>query len=168
MLPNLHTLILFAFLLLAAALSSCTQSAKIAPNSMPSPTATPTVAAAGPGELKTAASGLQYQDLQVGSGQPPLMMQSVHVAYVGKLADGHVFDQGSSDFKLGKGELIKGWEEGLLGGNGVEPMRVGGKRKLIIPPALGYGDKSYGPIPPNSTLIFEVELLRINGGGFGT
>ena len=96
------------------------------------------------------------------------MMQSVRVAYVGQFTDGHTFDKGMIDFKLGKGEVLKGWEQGILGGGGVAPMRAGGKRKLIIPPALGYGDKPYGTIPANSTLIFEIELLRVSGGGFGT
>lgn len=164
-------LLLPASLLLAGALAGCQSSSVITSNSTPSPTVTPVVATtAAPvvgGEgMTTAPSGLQYQDLHIGSGQRPLMMQNVTVAYVGKLPDGHVFDKGSIPFKLGKGEVIKGWEQGILGGNGVEPMRVGGKRKLIIPPTLGYGNQPMGTIPPNSTLIFEIELLRV-GGGFG-
>ncbi|MGH9848123.1 MAG: FKBP-type peptidyl-prolyl cis-trans isomerase, partial [Blastocatellia bacterium] len=69
--------------------------------------------------------------------------------------------------KLGAGEVIKGWDQGIAGGGGVEPMREGGKRKLIIPPKLGYGDKIMSTIPANSTLIFEVELLRVNKPAFG-
>lgn len=173
MLYKFRLLLLSACLLLAGALASCKSSSEIASNTAPSPTATPAVTATGAPaadstELKTAPSGLQYQDLHVGSGQRPLMMQQVYVAYVGKLPDGHTFDKNTIPFKLGKGEVIKGWEQGILGGNGIEPMRVGGKRKLIIPPALGYGDKPMGTIPPNSTLIFEIELLRVGGGGFGT
>ncbi len=62
--------------------------------------------------------------------------------------------------------MLKGFEQGIFGGSGIEPMRVGGKRKLIIPPQLGYGDKPYGTIPANSTLTFEVELLRVNSKVF--
>ena len=68
------------------------------------------------------------------------------------------------DLNLGRGEVVKGWDWGI-GGNakeGIEPMRVGGKRKLIIPPQLGYGDKPYGTIPANATLVFEIELLKVN------
>lgn len=173
MLHNFRLLLLSTSLLLAGALAGCKESAEIASTTAPAPTATPTATptvapAVGSDELKTAPSGLQYQDLKVGSGQRPLMMQNVRVAYVGKFTDGHTFDKGMIDFKLGKGEVLKGWEQGILGGNGVEPMRAGGKRKLVIPPALGYGAQPYGTIPANSTLIFEVELLRVSGGGFGT
>lgn len=164
MLRKFRLLLLPASLLLAGALAGCKQSAEIVSNTAPSPTATP---AATSDALKTAPSGLQYEDLRIGSGQRPLMMQNVQVAYVGKLPDGHTFDKGTIPFKLGRGEVIKGWEQGIVGGNGVEPMRAGGIRKLIIPPALGYGDKPMGTIPPNSTLIFEIELLRVTGGGFG-
>ncbi|HEX9005119.1 MAG TPA: FKBP-type peptidyl-prolyl cis-trans isomerase [Blastocatellia bacterium] len=131
---------------------------------IPSPTASPT-----PGEMKTTPSGLQYQDLQIGSGPRPLMLQSLKVAYVGKFQDGHIFDKGLIDYNHGKDPMLKGWDWGI-GGNskeGIEPMRVGGKRIVIIPPQLGYGDKIYGTIPANSTLTFELELIRINGGGFG-
>ncbi len=119
--------------------------------------------------MKTTPSGLQYQDLQIGSGPRPLMFQSLKVAYAGKFQDGHEFDKGLIDFSLGKDKMLKGWDWGI-GGNsqeGIEPMRVGGKRIVIIPPQLGYGDQIYGTIPANSTLTFELELLRINGGGFG-
>lgn len=164
MLRKFCLLLLPASLLLAGAVASCKQSAEVVSNTVPSPTATPAATSDG---LKTAPSGLQYEDLRIGSGQRPLMMQNVRVAYVGKFLDGHTFDKSSTEFKLGKGEVIKGWEQGILGGNGIEPMRAGGKRKLIIPPALGYGDKPMGTIPPNSTLVFEIELLRVGGGGFG-
>src|SRR6185369_2053714 len=116
------------------------------------------------GEMKTSPSGLQYQDTQVGSGQRPLVMQNIKIAYVGRFTDGHKFDGGLIDFNLGKGEVVKGWDWGI-GGNakeGIEPMRVGGKRKLIIPPQLGYGDKPYGTSPANATLVFEIELLKVN------
>ncbi len=130
---------------------------------VPSPTASPT-----PGEMKTTPSGFQYQDTQIGVGPRPLMSQSVKVAYVGKFLDGHKFDGGLIDFTIGETGIIKGWNWGV-GGNskeGIEPMRVGGKRKIIVPPQLGYGDKPYSTIPGNSTLVFELELIRINSKAF--
>lgn len=159
----------FTLLICLFALMACHSPASNVATTKPSPTVestpTPTPAAASTsGEMKTTPSGLQYQDIQVGSGPRPLMLQNVKVAYVGKFLDGHKFDQNLTDFTLGKGEMIKGWDWGI-GGNakeGIEPMRVGGKRKLIIPPQLGYGDKPNGTIAPNSTLVFEVELLKIN------
>jgi FKBP-type peptidyl-prolyl cis-trans isomerase len=170
-----HLCFLFSLTLLAGlfALAACNQPSSNVATTQPSPTAesatTPTPAtAASPtlGELKTSPSGLQYQDTQIGSGQRPLVMQNIRVAYVGKFLDGHKFDSNLTgmDFNLGRGEVVKGWDWGI-GGNakeGIEPMRVGGKRKLIIPPQLGYGDKPYGTIPANATLIFEIELLKVN------
>ena len=151
------------------ALAACKQDSVV--TTQPSPTAesaaTPTSTPADTttsAEMKTSPSGLQYQDTQIGSGQRPLVMQNIKIAYVGKFTDGHKFDGGLIDFNLGKGEVVKGWDWGI-GGNakeGIEPMRVGGKRKLIIPPQLGYGDKPNGTIPANATLVFEIELLRVN------
>lgn len=164
---RIHLSLLFFCL---AALSACQATPQQAtpPATTPvviTPAPTPAVASDG---MMTAASGLQYQDITVGTGKKPGFNQKVRIAYVGKLANGLKFDSGSNDFKLGVGEVIKGWDQGIVGGGGVEPMREGGKRKLIIPPALGYGDKAMSTIPPNSTLIFEVELLRVLGGtGFG-
>jgi len=158
-----------------SALAACQPSSSNVATTQPGPTATATatpeaVAAASPdtGEMKTTPSGLQYQDLHVGRGPRPLLMQSLKVSYVGRFQDGHIFDKGLTDFTLGKDRMLKGWDWGI-GGNskeGIEPMRVGGKRKIIIPPQLGYGSEPYGTIPANSTLTFEVELIRINGGGF--
>ncbi len=166
----------FALLFCTFALAGCqSPSSTDVATTQPSPTATPAAspeasadASATQGEMKTTPSGLQYQDLQVGKGPRLLIMQSIKVAYVGKFPDGHVFDKGSFDYTLGKDKMLKGWDWGI-GGNskeGIEPMRVGGKRKIIVPPQLGYGSEPYGTIPANSTLIFEIELLRINGGGF--
>lgn len=112
------------------------------------------------GEVITTASGLQYQDLTVGTGQEAKTGDTITVHYVGTLEDGTVFDSSRDrnepyQLTLGAGNVIAGWEEGLVG------MRVGGTRKLIIPPELGYGDQAVGDIPANSTLIFEVELLSI-------
>jgi len=108
----------------------------------------------------TTGSGLKYQDVVVGKGPQPKTGQTVVVNYTGRFTNGKVFDTsvGKAPFKfaLGRGEVIKGWDEG------VGSMNVGGKRKLIIPPDLAYGSKGYpGVIPPNATLTFDVELLKI-------
>jgi FKBP-type peptidyl-prolyl cis-trans isomerase len=128
----------------------------------PAPTATPEQVA---GELKTLPNGLQYQDLVVGTGPRPLFGQKIRLLYVGRTTDGVEFDSTKKkpplDMVLGKDPMIKGWEIGVGGGKGIEPMRVGGKRKLIIPPALGYGNNAMGTIPPNSTLVFEIELAMV-------
>ncbi len=111
--------------------------------------------------MTTTPSGLQYQEITEGTGATPRSGQTVSVHYTGWLADGKKFDSSRDrgqplQFVLGRGEVIKGWEEG------VATMKVGGKRKLIIPPALGYGAAGFGSvIPPNATLTFEVELLRL-------
>jgi peptidylprolyl isomerase len=110
--------------------------------------------------MTTTASGLQYLDLVVGTGPRPKEGHTVVVNYTGTFSDGKVFDTTEGkhpfEFKLGRGEVIKGWDEG------VASMRVGGKRKLVIPPDLAYGSRGIpGVIPPNSTLTFVVELLNI-------
>ena|SRR3989338_1462576 len=100
------------------------------------------------------------QDEVVGVGDLAVAGNRVVVHYTGKFTDGKVFDSSVTrgepfQFVLGAGQVIKGWDEGIAG------MRVGGKRILTIPPSLGYGTNDYGPIPGNSTLIFEVELLKV-------
>lgn len=112
--------------------------------------------------LITTESGLQYLDLVEGTGATPKAGQTIVVHYTGTLENGQKFDSSLDrnspfSFRVGAGQVIKGWDEGFL------TMKVGGKRKLVIPPELGYGSRGVGPIPPNSTLIFEVELLRIAG-----
>ncbi len=109
----------------------------------------------------TTASGLQYIDVKDGTGATARAGNAVSVHYTGWLTDGKKFDSSrdrgqSFDFQLGTGGVIKGWDEG------VAEMKVGGVRKLIIPPALGYGSRGAGGlIPPGATLIFEVELLGV-------
>ncbi len=108
------------------------------------------------------ASGLRITDLRIGDGPEATAGQNVSVNYVGTLENGKEFDssygRGAFNFPLGAGRVIKGWDEGVAG------MKVGGKRKLVIPSSLGYGSRGAGGglIPPNATLIFEVELLEIN------
>ncbi len=111
------------------------------------------------GEEVTTASGLKYVDEKIGDGAAPSQGQLLTVHYDGMLQDGKKFDSSRDrgkpiQFKLGTGQVIKGWDEGF------STMKVGGKRKLIIPPSLAYGDRGIpGVIPENATLIFEVELL---------
>lgn len=113
-------------------------------------------------DIVTTASGLKYKDMKVGDGATPQKGQTVFVHYTGTLEDGTKFDSSRDrnrplSFKLGKGQVIKGWDEGL------STMKVGGRRQLIIPPDLGYGTRgAAGVIPPNATLIFDVELLKIS------
>jgi len=109
----------------------------------------------------TTASGLQYEDIKEGTGPSPAQGQTAVVHYVGTLTDGQKFDSSRDrgqpfEFPIGMGRVIKGWDEG------VATMKVGGIRKLTIPPDLGYGVRGAGGvIPPNATLVFEVELMGI-------
>ena len=111
--------------------------------------------------MTTTPSGLRYEDLTVGSGPAAASGNTVSVRYSGWLTNGKLFDSNAKGgaplaFRIGNQEVIQGWDEGLTG------MKVGGKRKLVIPPSLGYGAEGSPPvIPPNATLIFDVELLGI-------
>jgi len=122
-----------------------------------SPTKTPGAAAGQASQ--TTSGGVQYVDEKPGDGAEAQKGQTVTVHYTGWLADGTKFDSSHDrkqpfKFKLGQGQVIKGWDEGVAG------MKVGGVRKLTIPPELGYGAGGFGrAIPPNATLTFEVELL---------
>ncbi len=104
---------------------------------------------------------MQQEDLVVGEGEEAVSGRGVSVHYTGTLTDGSKFDSSldrgqTFDFTLGAGRVIKGWDQGVPG------MKVGGKRKLVIPPELAYGDAGFGSIiPPGSTLVFEIELVAV-------
>jgi peptidylprolyl isomerase len=113
------------------------------------------------GKTVTTASGLKYEDVVVGKGAAPVAGKQVKVHYTGTLENGKKFDSSVDrkepfSFNIGVGQVIKGWDEGVMS------MKVGGKRKLIIPSKLGYGERGAGGvIPPNATLLFDVELLEV-------
>lgn len=112
------------------------------------------------GKERTLPNGLKITDVKLGNGEEAREGKKVTVHYVGTLSNGMKFDSSIDrgapfTFVLGVGQVIKGWDEGVVG------MLVGGKRKLVIPPELGYGSQDLGSIPPNSTLNFEVELLKV-------
>jgi FKBP-type peptidyl-prolyl cis-trans isomerase len=106
------------------------------------------------------AQRLQVEDIKVGTGAVAVAGKRVTAHYVGTLLDGTKFDSSRDrgrpfSFTLGAGEVIRGWDEGVVG------MREGGIRKLTVPPHMGYGDRAAGRIPPNSTLVFEIELIKV-------
>lgn len=108
-------------------------------------------------------SGFHYEDLVVGTGDEAVPGQPVTVHYIGWFLDGEKFDASvdrndSFSFMLGAGGVIAGWDEGVAG------MKVGGTRRLVLPPAMAYGEAGRSGIPPNSTLVFDVELFRVGTG----
>jgi peptidylprolyl isomerase len=143
----MRNLILAATLVLAAALPA------LAGTDGPAPTT---------GKPVTTASGLKYWDLKVGDGPAAASGDIVRVLYTGWLTDGTKFDSTADHgnqplrFWLGKGNVIKGWDEGVVG------MKLHGKRQLHIPAKLGYGAQGTGPIPPNADLVFDVELVGVD------
>lgn len=107
-----------------------------------------------------ASTGVLYNDIKVGKGEEALLGTTVTVHYNGYLTDGTKFDSSRDkgepfEFTLGKGEVVEGFDDGVFG------MKVGGKRQLVIPPEMGYGEAGSGVIPPNATLVFVVELLEV-------
>jgi peptidylprolyl isomerase len=147
--------IILTFLAFFATIVWAAQDQSSAPAKKPAATVK---AAAAP--MTTTPSGLQYRDIVVGKGPQPKNGDTVVVNYTGRFTNGKVFDTsiGKAPFKfqLGHGDVIKGWDEG------VATMHVGGKRRLVIPPDMAYGKDGYpGVIPPNSTLTFVVELLKV-------
>jgi FKBP-type peptidyl-prolyl cis-trans isomerase len=110
----------------------------------------------------TEPSLFRAEDVQVGEGVPAVSGDTLTVNYIGRLDDGRIFDSSYDrnqpfTFRLGAGAVIRGWDQGLVG------MRVGGLRRLTIPPALAYGSQGSGPIPPNATLHFDIELVANAG-----
>ncbi|XP_059625786.1 peptidyl-prolyl cis-trans isomerase FKBP13, chloroplastic-like isoform X2 [Cornus florida] len=121
-------------------------------------------------ELTVAPSGLAFCDKVVGSGPEAVKGQLIKAHYIGKLENGKVFDSSYNRgkpliFRVGVGEVIKGWDQGILGGDGIPPMLAGGKRTLKLPPELGYGMRGAGCkggsciIPPDSVLLFDVDFI---------
>jgi peptidylprolyl isomerase len=156
----MKTMSLFLSVALAAALAAASASADEKKSTAPSEPEKKSES-----KMTKTPSGLQYEDTQVGTGASPAKGQTCVMHYTGWLwengAKGKKFDSSVDrgapfSFPLGQGRVIKGWDEG------VATMKIGGKRTLLIPPDLGYGARgAAGAIPPNATLLFEVELLEI-------
>ena len=148
--------VMVVVVLAAVTLWAQTSTHKTAPAARPNTTAPTKVTGDG---VKTT-SGLQYWDIKVGTGAVAKDGSHVTVHYSGWLTTGKRFDSSVDahhpfDFTIAQGDVIKGWDEGVVG------MKVGGKRQLRIPPELGYGAGGSGPIPPNATLIFDLQLLAV-------
>lgn len=153
--------------LLTIAIVGCRQSGAVSESSETSASAakaeatTPAATSGSDAQVVALPGGLKYQDLKVGDGALAESGKTVSVHYTGWLTDGTKFDSSLDhgkplDFQLGAGNVIRGWDEGVKG------MRVGGKRRLTIPPDLAYGSAGApGAIPPDATLLFEVELLAV-------
>ncbi len=169
---SLAVVIICTLVIVVAQLTSSTPPVNAAPDSAPvipvselekplTPETTPMTTASNDDGYITTATGLKYKDLVVGTGVEPRQGQTVVVDYTGTLTNGKKFDSSRDrgqpfQFKIGVGQVIKGWDEG------VSTMRVGGRRELVIPAELAYGSRAVGGvIPANSTLIFDVELLGV-------
>jgi len=149
-----HTTASITVLILTAAFALGQTAAKKSTPAAPNTNAPTKVTGDG---VKTA-SGLQYWDIKVGTGAEAKNGDHVKVHYTGWLTSGKKFDSSVGgapfEFTIGKGDVIKGWEEGVTG------MKIGGKRQLRIPPDLAYGQRGYpGAIPPNATLVFDIQLI---------
>ncbi len=153
---NVEKLIVAALLMVAVAIPACAQKDTNQADEV-APSAPRSTAASA--KMVTTPSGLAYEDIVVGTGPSPKVGKLVKVHYTGTLQDGTKFDSSRDrgqpfEFTIGVGQVIPGWDEGLMG------MKVGGRRRLVIPPQLGYGAAGAGGvIPPNATLLFDVELL---------
>ena len=158
---RLVILAMFATVALMAAQTSKSSAQKS--TAAPKAAATPKTSGPTPvtGKPQTTLSGVEYWDIKVGTGATAVAGKKLSMHYTGWLTDGKKFDSSFDrgepfEFTLGKGQVIKGWDEGVAG------MKVGGKRQLKIPPAAGYGARGAGNvIPPNATLIFDVELVAV-------
>lgn len=147
---------LFLLLVLAALLTACDSgpdNEELPPTDIPTPRVVADTA------YTVTDTGLKYYDIEIGTGETADDGDIVQVHYHGWLTNNQLFDSSyisgnPFSFRLGTGFVIPGWDEGILG------MRVGGERQLVIPPDLGYGAAGRGSIPPNATLIFEVELIN--------
>ena len=141
--------------------STSTGASAVTPAPSEPATGTPATSGATEGQERTLPGGLKVTDVKVGSGPMAESGNTVAVHYTGWLLDGTKFDSSVDRgqplmFQLGAGRVISGWEEGIKG------MRVGGKRKLTIPPSMGYGSRGFPPvIPPDATLQFDVELMDV-------
>ncbi|HEY6006826.1 MAG TPA: FKBP-type peptidyl-prolyl cis-trans isomerase [Geobacteraceae bacterium] len=153
---DVEKLIVVLLLLAAIAIPACTQKEGKQPVEKQAGESAPAPAA---GQAVTTPSGLKYLDIAVGTGAAPVPGKLVSVHYTGWLENGTKFESSRDtghpiDFTIGAGQVIPGWDEGVM------TMKVGGKRKLTIPPQLAYGASGAGDkIPPNATLVFEVELV---------
>ena len=161
-------LLLLSLVSTFAIFSACTKKAETPTTSTttapPAGSGAPTTGDAPSGAETKLPSGLAYTEMKVGTGTEAKTGKRVHVHYTGWLQSNNQKFDSSLDrgqpfvFELGKGMVIKGWDEGVVG------MKEGGKRKLVIPPDLGYGAQGAGGvIPPNATLVFEVELIKVEG-----
>jgi peptidylprolyl isomerase len=151
---NVEKFIVVLLLLAAVAIPACSQKEA-------KPVTEKAAESKAPAGATVTASGLSYTDIVKGTGAAPTSGKMVTVHYTGVLENGTKFDSSVDrgqpfSFRIGAGEVIPGWDEGVIS------MKVGGKRKLVIPPQLGYGaNGAGGVIPPNATLIFDVELLDV-------
>jgi FKBP-type peptidyl-prolyl cis-trans isomerase len=153
--PALSVPILALTLVLGAGAGACKTGAKTGAST--GETREPPAAGGG----ASASGGLLVQEIKVGDGAQAVAGKLVSVSYTGTRTDGSKFDSTADhggrpiEFLLGTGKVIKGWDQGIDG------MRVGGRRRLTIPPRLAYGERGMGPIPPNATLVFDVELMGV-------
>lgn len=147
-------------LVLALSLTACTQQPQESPAPQTQSLSSPAVQGAQNMQPSQQATELKIEDVTVGSGDEAVAGKEVTVHYTGTLTNGQKFDSSKDrnqpfTFTLGAGQVIEGWDKGVAG------MKIGGVRKLTIPPEMGYGPRAIGPIPANSTLLFDVELLKV-------